>query len=419
MNNMLDRKTRYNLRTTRSVSKKFNRKFLLLIIPLVILLLVVAGLLLWPKTAEAPTANEQSVEQPQQTTTKKSVRIIATGDVIPHDALNAAAKTGDDYNYLQFMDNMKPYFDAADVRFCNQAVLGAGEKFGIKGYPVFNSPAQIARDMQKVGCNVVNTGSNHTNDLGQAEIDASVTVWDDLPDMLAVAGANRSEAEKQKVRYFEKDGVTFAFLSYTTYSNTTGKTNYGLTMFSEPLAKRQLVEARKKADVVMVSMRWGTEYSPAINAQQNTQADFLAKNGADVVFGHGPHVLEPVKKLKGKNGRDTYVWFSLGNFLNAQLEVTGRVNGLAVMDIDPDSKKITSIGYLPTYMHYEWSAAEKAREDLMARKNFEMYLLEDAAEPLKKSQLNTTVEAQQKYVQQILNKYTEVPILSGKDYLEN
>lgn len=401
------------------VKKKLSRKPVLLVISVAFVVIFIW--LVWSRsnTTTPQQTNKQTETTPQQSAeTKQRLRVIATGDVIPHDALNAAAKTNGDYNYLQFMDNLKPYFDAADVRFCNQAVLGAGERYGIRGYPVFNSPTQVARDMQKLGCSVINTGSNHTNDLSQAEINASVAVWDELPDMLAVAGANRSEIEKNKIRYFEKNGVSFAFLSYSTYTNKPGKTNYGLTMFSERFARQQLREARKRADIVMVSMRWGTEYSPTINAQQNTQAQFLADNGADLVFGHGPHVLEPVKKLKGKNNRPTYVWFSLGNFLNAQLEIKGLVNGLAVIDIDPKSKTISNIGYLPTYMHYEWSAAEKAREDLMARKSFEMFLLEDADKPLQKSQHNTTVEAQQQYLKSILNTYTTVPLLSGKEYLE-
>lgn len=399
-------------------TKFYRQRWFWLLSGALFLIVLGVGLLvvLKPKPASQPDVPTPIVLPPEGQNPNR-VRIIATGDVIPHDAMNAAAKNGNNYNYLQFMDNMLPLFAAADVRFCNQAVLGAGEKFGIKGYPVFNSPTQVARDMQKVGCNVVNTGSNHTNDLGQAEINASVAAWDDLPNMLAVAGANRSEAEKQQVRYFEKKGVKFAFLSYTTYTNTPGKTSYGLTIFNESLAKKQLQEARKSADIVMVSMRWGTEYSPKINAQQTTQANFLAKHGADIVLGHGPHVLEPVKKLKRLGGRDTYVWFSLGNFLNAQLEVEGRVNGLAVMDIDTITKKITTIGYLPTYMHYDWTTAQAAREDLMARKNFEMYLLEEAAEPLKKSQLNTTVETQQRYVQKVLNTYTKVPILTSQQYL--
>src|SRR5690606_32606699 len=104
-------------------------------------------------------------------------------------------------------------------------------------------------------------------------------------------------------------------------------------------------------------------------------------------------------------------------FLNAQLEATGLINGFAVMDIDKQTKKVTSVSYLPTYVHYEWTAEEKTREDHLARKNFGMYVLEESGELLAKSQLNTTVEKQKARIESILNKHTTVPILSAQEYL--
>jgi poly-gamma-glutamate synthesis protein (capsule biosynthesis protein) len=403
---------------------KSQRRKKLLVVLFVVVFVAVAALITYrllsndesettvESTAEAPVANEEKAPKDDY------VRILATGDMIPHDALNASAKQADStYDYLQFMDNMKPVFDTGDVNFCNQAVLGAGVEFGITGYPVFNSPIEFSQDMNKVGCNLINTGSNHTNDLGQAEIDASRAVWDDL-DVLAVAGSNRSEEEKNKIAYFDVDGVKFAFLSYVTYSNTAGETNYGITTYSDAFAQSQITEAKKNADIAIVSMRWGTEYSPKINADQDSISQKLADYGADIVLGHGPHVLEPVKKLSGSAGNTTYVWYSLGNFLNAQLESETLFNGFAVMDIDIESKQVSSIGYLPLYMHYEWTAEQKAQEELNARSGFEMYLLEDAAKPLANSQLDTTIEAQTKRISQTLNTYTKVPLLSSQDVLQ-
>jgi poly-gamma-glutamate synthesis protein (capsule biosynthesis protein) len=402
-------------------SKVRRKKFLLIGLAILIALgLLVGAFLMFSKKAEAP-ANEAksqtSTETETATSDPKTVRIVATGDMIPHDALNAAAKKADGtYDYFQFMQTMQPTFKKADVRFCNEAVLAAGPEFGITGYPVFNAPIEFGKDMQKVGCNVINTGSNHANDKGQAALEASRAKWDDIPDILAVAGTNRSEAEKNKISYFESKGVKFAFLSYTTYTNTSGATSYGLTMYNSELAKTQLQEARSKADVVMVSMRWGTEYSTGINASQTTQSQFLADNGADIILGHGPHFLEPVKVLKGLDGRDTIVWFSLGNFLNAQLEVESLVNGFAVMDVDVATKKVSLTGYLPAYVDYEWTAEQAARQDLLARKNFKMYLLEDAADAISKSQLKTTAAAQLERVTQLLNQHTTVKMLTSDTY---
>lgn len=366
-----------------------------------------------------PNSNKASESsKPQEA--KKRVRFIATGDMIPHDAINKEAKQQNGtYEYSPMYGDMKKLFDNSDVRFCNQAVLGGGTEFGITGYPKFNSPTEFSRDMAELGCNVVNTGSNHVNDFGQNVITASVEAWNGLPGVYAVAGANAKPADKQKVHYFDNNGIKFAFVSYTTYTNEPSPNGYSVTMYSDELASKQLAEARAKADIVIASLRWGTEYSPDVNAQQKTLASKLANDGADVILGHGPHVLQPVEKITLDDGRQAIVWYSLGNFLNAQLDPPSLFNGIAVMDINLSTKKIETSQYLPVYMHYEWTASQKSAGDLMARHNFNMYTFEDGQQALDKSQNNTTFDEQRTRIQQILNKLTEIKLLTKDQFLQS
>ena len=190
-------------------------------------------------------------------------------------------------------------------------------------------------------------------------------------------------------------------------------TSYGVNMFNQITAKAQLIEARKNSDIIIVSMRWGTEYSSGINAEQASDSQFLADNGADIILGHGPHSLEPYKKLMGQSSRFTHVFYSLGNFLNAQLEVDSLFSGLAVFDVNTFSKQVSGISYLPIYMHYDWSASEAAAQNLLARKNFQIYTLDQASKPLATSNLNTTVDIQKTRIKRLLNQYDSVPIISA------
>lgn len=347
-----------------------------------------------------------------------TIRLIATGDMIAHDSVNANAKKADgSYDYLPLMEKMKPYFEKGDIRFCNQSTPAGGDQFGITGYPVFNAPLAFPRGIESVGCNLINIGTNHTNDKGQALIDATVAAWDNREGILAVGGANRSLGEQNQSRTFTIKGVKVSFLSYTTYSNNTALTPHGVNMYSDALAIAQVGEARKNSDIVIVSMRWGTEYSPEVNAQQDTIAQQLTNLGADVILGHGPHVLEPVKKLKSADGsRESTVWYSLGNFLNTQIEPEALIGGFAIMDIDAATKKVTNTAFMPTYMHYEWTAAEKRSNNLLARKNLTMVPLDQAADLMAKSQIGTNVQAQTDRVKAILNKFTEVKIISSSEF---
>jgi poly-gamma-glutamate synthesis protein (capsule biosynthesis protein) len=398
---------------------KKHKKIALVIIILMFLIGGAVAYLLVTKSNHTQSNNSTQSEQPENPQ-KKRVRLIATGDMIPHDAINNAAKQNDGtYEYSPMFGDMKKYFDNADVRFCNQAVLGGGAEFGISGYPRFNSPTEFARDLAELGCNVVNTGSNHTNDFGQDVITASVETWNSLPGILAVAGSNAKASDKQKVRYFENKGVKFAFVSYTTYSNEPSPNGWSVTMYRDELAKQQLTEARSKADIVIASLRWGTEYSSNVNAQQKALAPKLANFGADIILGHGPHVLEPVEKLTLDDGREAYVWYSLGNFFNAQLEPETLFNGIAVMDIDPETKKISPPQYLPVYMHYEWPEADKQAGKLLTRNNFSMYTFDDAEQPLAKSPNDTTLEVQRQRIEETLNKLTTIKLISKDEYLQS
>lgn len=368
------------------------------------------------KPSVVASDNTKKNTDPLMNSKSDNVRIIATGDFIPHDSINQEAKKSNgSYDYSGMMSKMAPIFAKADVRFCNQATPAGGTKFGISGYPIFNAPFEFTRDMARLGCNLINIGTNHSNDKGQSVIDAQRGEWDKQPNILAVAGANRSTSEQQKINYFTVKGVKFSFLSYVTYSNTKNMTSYGVNMFNQITAKSQLAEARKNSDIIIVSMRWGTEYSSGINAEQTADGQFLADNGADIIFGHGPHSLEPVKKLTGQNGRSTYVWYSLGNFLNAQLEVESLFSGLAYIDIDTSTKLISSVSYLPIYMHYDWSASEAAAQTLLARRNHNLYLLENTNDALLVSQqLKTTVAEQKARITKLLNQYIQLPIQSLK-----
>lgn len=369
-----------------------------------------------PKTivSKKPSQQKQVDTKPQQPT---RIRMIAAGDFIAHDSVNLAANKSDGgYDYLPLMSDFLPIFKQADVRFCNDPILNGGESLGISGYPKFNSPTAFVTDMGKLGCNLVNTASNHSFDFAQANIDKSVEAWEGVPNLLAVSGQNRTQAEHDNIKYFTVNGVKFAFLAYTTYSNAPPANQFGVNVFSQEFAATQVATAKQNgAQIIVASMRWGTEYSPQVNATQTNNSQFLADLGVSLVLGHGPHVLQPVAKLTGKGGNTTTVWYSLGNFLNSQIPAESLFNGLAVIDFDIKTLAISNMQYLPIYMHYEWTAAQAASENLATRKNLHLYLLENATQAMLDSQqLKTTIQAQKTRIEATLkSKDVNVPLITS------
>ena len=407
----------------RLTQKQHNTPRKLAIIALTIVVMAVAAFFVYTyhpsPQVPLPTTYQKQTTLPSPDNSK-DISMSVTGDWIAHDSVNAAAKTTNSYDYLRLIDGFD-VLKTADIRFCNDPILNGGASLGIAGYPKFNSPTEFVTDMGKFGCNLVNTASNHSFDFTQANITNSVNAWKSVPNMLAVAGENSSPAEHDNLHYFSVKGVKFAFLAYTTYLNSDApaQNNYGVNVFTKDVAAKQIALAKQNgAQIIIASMRWGNEYSSIVNAEQKADAQFLADQGVSLVLGHGPHVLQTVAQLRGISGNTTTVWYSLGNFLNTQLPPETLFNGVVNIHISTKTKQITTMKYLPIYMHYEWTAAQAAAENTNARHDVKLYLLENTNQSMiDKQQLKTTVAAQKQRLNQILAQGgLQIPLISSKDW---
>lgn len=374
----------------------------------VLVALILTGLAIWYAVSRRDTA---TVLKPVAVTTApaevqkvqdSTIHVSAMGDMLAHDSINANAKTANGYDYAPFFTNIRPSYSTSDVVFCNQEGLSAGEAYGISGYPSFNAPTQFSAGLQSgAGCNVINLANNHMGDKGVAATNATLDVWAALKP-LALSGANKSATDQNKINFVTVKGIKIGFVSFADFNNNTATPAYSVNIYHDvALVRRLIAEARKDADVVMVSMHWGTEDSVTVNADQQAQVELLGSLGVDVVIGTGPHVLQKVQTVSRPDGGKMVVWYSLGNMLSTQLNINQLVSGIAGFDIvkaKDGSVTIKNLSFTPTYMHYEWTASQQANNDLLARKNAKLYLLSNAAEPLARSLFATTVSQQRQYI---------------------
>lgn len=401
-----------------NLNTKQRRLFLSLIIGIPIIAIIGIGIWLAstfanvaPKNIASPTPTPQPTT-PTPQPTSRVVTVSAMGDMLPHDSVNQAARQPDGtYNYLSLLELIKPVIADSEIVFCNQEVSSAGENYGITGYPSFNAPTQFAADLSNFGCNTINLATNHLHDKGQGAIDVTRQTWDELKPLM-ISGANRSLEEQNTVSFSEIQGMRFAFVAFADYSNTGLSNPFSLNIASNTsLVQNLMSQATSQADVVIVSTHWGTEYSNGVNSQQREFASQLASLGADVIIGTGPHVLEPVEWIPGKDGKQTLVWYSIGNLLSTQLEIPQLIGGVAKFDVVKNPEGVITISsprFIPTYMHYEWTPAQAASGDLLARTNLKVYPLQEAAEALSRSLFSTTVEAQYEYVRSVLGEAVTV-----------
>lgn len=350
----------------------------------VLILGTVAALWMLRGQDKKQTATANKPETPAVTIPEKTDKVIhlaMMGDMLAHDSVNAQAKTASGYDYTPYFTKIKPLYKDADVVFCNPETPVAGDTYGVTGYPSFNAPSAFARDLvQGAGCNVINLASNHQADKGQAGIDASLAVWKDQKPY-AYSGMNSSATEQNTVSYFTVNEVKVAFLAFMDFSNSTLPNGYSVNSYHNTvLVQKLMAGARQNAQIVLVSAHWGTEDSNSVNADQQATAQMFADSGATIVIGTGPHVEQAVTTLTASDGRSVPVWYSVGNMLSSQLGINGLTSGVALADIDMSSGKpaVKNLAFAPTFMSYEWSAADKAAGNLLARHNLKLQPLSDA-----------------------------------------
>ena len=258
----------------------------------------------------------------KKNTSYPTVSFVAVGDNIIHENVyQYALKQGNDttYNFKPCYQNIKKYISDRDLAYINQETLIAGDSYGIKGYPNFNSPESLIDDLQDTGFNMVSSATNHSMDLGKNALISSAHIWKQHSDIL-FSGLYENQEDRQTIRVIEKNGIRFSLLAYTFGVNET--TNYKsiqkqlktypyiLGQLNKEQIKEDVNNAKAQSDVVIVAAHWGKEGHSELSDLQQEYAHYFADLGVDVVIGNHPHLIQPIEKIN-----HTLVIYSLGNFL--------------------------------------------------------------------------------------------------------
>ena len=293
----------------------------------------------------------------------------AVGDNLIHNTIYLQAQsraTGEQkYDFYPAYEKIAPPLEGADFAFINQETLLASAVFEPSNYPKFNSPTEVGDTMRELGFNLFAHANNHALDMGVKGINATLDYWDNkegLGEDFLVTGLFRDEADMNRVRVMEKNGISLALVAFTEHTNglklpDTVDNKIIYTKDIETI-KRQIETAREAADVVVVSVHWGIENSHEVVDAQKELAQQMFDWGADIILGTHPHVLQPIEPMTSSDGtRKGYIIYSLGNFISAQNVPDNLVGGILEFAIEKnmDTGEI-SIGkpsLTPIVTHYE------------------------------------------------------------------
>lgn len=332
--------------------KKFNGKLLSLLLTIA-LIMGMSGCGITNEVSDNDVSNVTTENVTEETTTEEpttppfqptTINIKMVGDMLMHTGVSDSGLMEDGtYNYDHLFTHVKEDIQSADIAIVNQEVILGGTELGISGYPTFNAAYEVGDALVNAGFNVVLHATNHTIDKGATGVDNCINYWKTNHPEIGVLGINQTAEDVNNIYVYEQGDIKVAILNYTYGTNgialPTGR-EYIVNLLDEERIVNDLKKANELADFVIVCPHWGPEYKhepwnePGSIYDQVGWAQLMADNGADLIIGAHPHVIQPVEWIEGANGNKTLCYWSLGNFVSNQDKAPRMVGAMADITIE-------------------------------------------------------------------------------------
>jgi poly-gamma-glutamate capsule biosynthesis protein CapA/YwtB (metallophosphatase superfamily) len=272
---------------------------------------------------------------------KPSWEIVAVGDIMAHEDVQLTAflhrkdsgETSGGYDWI--FRRVRHLFLQADLAIGNlETVIAPG--IPRSGYPRFNADPLYLDALKKVGFDILFTANNHSLDYGKQGLIQTLNELDKRN--ILHLGTTRPGEVRRVVIHREigtGERLDVAFLNYTFTSNRQPTGDTPLNMLPEDEGKQigtiaaDMKRARQEGgDYVIIYLHWGAEYHAMPLRSQRKLALALCLEGADMILGSGPHVMQPLERVYSMNGnilavgragaREHLIAYSLGNCISHQ-----------------------------------------------------------------------------------------------------
>lgn len=327
------------------------------------------------------SSTENVVEEQKKDTT---ISLCVVGDIMCHntqynDAYNSSTDT---YDFSHVFSNIADKLQSADLTIGNLETTFAGSERGYSSYPTFNTPDALAVNLRAIGFDVLSTANNHSLDKGFSGLSRTLDVLDE--NGISHMGTYASEEDRNEILVKDVNGVKIAMLSYTYGTNgipvPSGK-EFCINLIDKDKIKSDLDKAKAlEVDLITVNMHWGAEYRLKPTTEQEDLADFLFKNGVDLIFGSHPHVLEPMEKrtitLEDGTEKEVFLIYSLGNFVSGQTKQYTNLSVILDLEITKHAEgniTIDKVEYTPIYVDMRSSSADERFKILDIKESIKAY----------------------------------------------
>ncbi len=268
------------------------------------------------------------------------VCLVAVGDILLSRGVGQSIdEKGFDYPY----QHVKELFINKDIVFGNlECPIYEGDGAVYKRPDlIFKASNENGAALKTAGFSVLNLANNHTMDYSRNGLENTMKVLD--KHKIGFVGAGKSYDEARRLLVVKKKGCVIGFLGYSIFppeGYIFSKDKSDVAKVSEGLSS-EIKTAKEKCDFLVVSFHWGNEFHLYPSENQESLAHEAIENGADLILGHHPHVLQGIERYKEK-----LIFYSLGNFIFDRQIQKGTDESI-IINLTIEDKNIKDVRLIP------------------------------------------------------------------------
>jgi poly-gamma-glutamate synthesis protein (capsule biosynthesis protein) len=259
------------------------------------------------------------------------IRAIFVGDVMLSRYVEDSVYNNFNGDYRNLFTRVEPFLRGADIVFGNLENPVTDEKMNIidNTLPLIQHPFGGFRSLSNICCNfgaevqaldalkwagfnVVNIANNHIGDAGIKGIEDTIYNLRNIGINYVGGGLNANESHNPYV--FNKNDVKIGLLGYSNIKSSeiwkSTETRAGISIYNDNDVKKDLMLTKNSSDIIIVSIHFGEEGDKSPDGNEIEIAHSIIDNGASIVIGHHPHVVQPVELY-----HSGLIAYSLGNFI--------------------------------------------------------------------------------------------------------
>jgi LAS superfamily LD-carboxypeptidase LdcB len=348
---------------------KKNNNFLIIILGLVAIIL--AGLIglkiITTKQDKDKLPLKDNLKQEEVKDEEPVVtKIYFVGDIMLARGVESSVNKNFNGDFSELFKNV-PELKEADILFGNLEGPISNNGNNVGSIYSFRHKLLILPALKEAGFDVLSFANNHVGDWNVKAFNDTLTHLKDYGILVTGAGENKVVAETPAI--IEKNDIRFGFIGFSDVGPNwmqAKESSSGILLASDPNYASIISKAKEDCDFLFVSIHFGEEYKKTHNKRQENLAHTAIDNGADMVIGHHPHVIQDIQEYKGK-----IIIYSLGNFIFDQYFSEDTMKGM-VFEIVFEDGGITTTRQKEVILNRSYQPKgifEKDRENKIVTKN--------------------------------------------------